>query len=465
MAGRSRKYTGRTLLDIPGVHGSPESAAGKPPSDSPDGPTTGPSGPRRALAPHSPPQGKRSGVPSAEVSPSLIRSRLESLLASPAGTSGTPTVGTSGRKCSVSSASAVLSRFLGSRLRAKTDCNGSMEYQLRWKLKVTPSGRRITQLRASARPTSDSGCSGLLSSPVPNPPGWATPTVRDHKDGASTLDNTPINGLLGRQVSLVGWETPTTVVKARSEEFRKGRELNPREALSGWLTPKTPTGGAKEERTTEGGGTRKLEDQVLLAGWPTARKEDGDGGMRTAEGAEKEFARKGQGADLPTIAHLAEWPTAEASNGNGGQTSSDPLSRVRPSGTKKALSLNEAAQLTGWPTPAVVDSTSNVETPEARMEREGRGGMNLSTAATMTSGGTIPSSPAETGSSAALNASFSAWLQGYPREWCEAAIRAHRSMRTTRRKQDRCVLEDMVTRSASKSPQSSLERSSKPKRK
>ena len=32
--------------------------------------------------------------------------------------------------------------------------------------------------------------------------GWATPTGRDHKDGARTLENTPINGLLGRQVSL-----------------------------------------------------------------------------------------------------------------------------------------------------------------------------------------------------------------------------------------------------------------------
>ena len=30
--------------------------------------------------------------------------------------------------------------------------------------------------------------------------GWATPTSRDHKDGASTLENTPVNSLLGRQV-------------------------------------------------------------------------------------------------------------------------------------------------------------------------------------------------------------------------------------------------------------------------
>lgn len=29
--------------------------------------------------------------------------------------------------------------------------------------------------------------------------GWATPTSRDHKDAASDLTNTPVNGLLGRQ--------------------------------------------------------------------------------------------------------------------------------------------------------------------------------------------------------------------------------------------------------------------------
>ena len=29
---------------------------------------------------------------------------------------------------------------------------------------------------------------------------WMTPTARDHKDGATTLANTPVNGLLGRQV-------------------------------------------------------------------------------------------------------------------------------------------------------------------------------------------------------------------------------------------------------------------------
>ena len=51
--------------------------------------------------------------------------------------------------------------------------------------------------------------------------GWATPTSRDHKDGASDLTNTPINSLLGRQVSL----SPATTTK-------RG-QLAPE--FSGWL--------------------------------------------------------------------------------------------------------------------------------------------------------------------------------------------------------------------------------------
>lgn len=68
---------------------------------------------------------------------------------------------------------------------------------------------------------------------------WATPTVRDHKDGESE-GTVPVNALLGRQV----W-------------------------LAGWQTPKLPSGGGQENRETPGGGLRKLEDQAILAGWPT----------------------------------------------------------------------------------------------------------------------------------------------------------------------------------------------------
>jgi len=40
---------------------------------------------------------------------------------------------------------------------------------------------------------------------------WATPTTRDHKDGAS-MGTAPINALLGRQVWLAAWPTPVAAV-------------------------------------------------------------------------------------------------------------------------------------------------------------------------------------------------------------------------------------------------------------
>jgi len=75
--------------------------------------------------------------------------------------------------------------------------------------------------------------------------GWATPTSRDSKDGACETADVPTNGLLGRQAvrlpAVSGWATPTANEKARSEEFRAGRELNAREAF-GITSPSSPAG-------------------------------------------------------------------------------------------------------------------------------------------------------------------------------------------------------------------------------
>ena len=59
---------------------------------------------------------------------------------------------------------------------------------------------------------------------------WMTPTARDHKDGATSLANTPVNGLLGRQVLV----TP----RAGDGSCEMPRTLNPLfvEALMGWPT-------------------------------------------------------------------------------------------------------------------------------------------------------------------------------------------------------------------------------------
>jgi len=48
---------------------------------------------------------------------------------------------------------------------------------------------------------------------------WATPTARDHKDGATTLENVEVNGLLGRQVLTTSLRPVHSTID--------GRELSP----------------------------------------------------------------------------------------------------------------------------------------------------------------------------------------------------------------------------------------------
>jgi hypothetical protein len=186
----------------------------------------------------------------------------------------------------LSSASAVLQSSLESRLRRQLDGAGSTLFSLIWRRKATPAARPYYQLAASARRTNETAC-GSWPSPVkedarssarhgymktgnqgttlldagrmaswatPNAssPGgtpeqalkrkeglacgqsvttldhqvqlasWATPTSRDHKDGVS-VDNVPVNALLGRQVHLSGSPAAT----------EKRGQLNP--AFSRWL--------------------------------------------------------------------------------------------------------------------------------------------------------------------------------------------------------------------------------------
>ena len=67
---------------------------------------------------------------------------------------------------------------------------------------------------------------------------WMTPTARDHKDGATSLANTPVNGLLGRQV--------LTMPPAGGDTSNMRRSLNPAfvEALMGWPSGWTGFGSA-----------------------------------------------------------------------------------------------------------------------------------------------------------------------------------------------------------------------------
>ena len=176
-----------SLKGTPNAISLPELECGATPCAAPVGLTTGPSGQDHAHANLSARQAKALGL---------------------------LTSGTYGQHSTTSSASAALTRLLASRLQAKTASAGSTLYRLTWKDRVTPSGRSIPALRASAHLISDNGFTGWptprcgdvnqsrTSSPQEcsekeyNRAGsgsnlavwaqylapWPTPTTRDHKD-------------------------------------------------------------------------------------------------------------------------------------------------------------------------------------------------------------------------------------------------------------------------------------------
>ena len=225
-----------TLGDTSNATSSPGSGDGATPCDSQDGPMTDLFG--QALAP-------------------VNRS------ASPGRSVATTMNATYGLRSSASSASVALQQSLASKLPALLDSRGSTTFALTWKAQVTPLRRQICRLAASAHRTGDNGCGGwrspakgngdrggtdpdsrsghnlnlqdqVLLTPWPTPraqdsyersnrktieaacngdaqltlsraargflSGWPTPTTRDWKDGATTLENTPVNALLGLEV-------------------------------------------------------------------------------------------------------------------------------------------------------------------------------------------------------------------------------------------------------------------------
>ena len=290
-------------------------------------PTSSP-GSEAGPLPSSSPSGQMTAPPGpapVPANPSASRAKLEAWATS--GTYGPLFIG--------SSPSAVLQSSLENKLRARMDVNGSLEYVLTWKSWDMPSGPPTCALRASQRRTKDKGSTG-----------WPTPRATDGSNGGPN---------------------------------QAGGALSHDAALSGWQTPKTPTGGGQAERTTRGGGLRKLEDQIVgLAGWPTP---------------------------------MAWTPATEEYNEAGNTDSS-----------------RKTVELVGWVSPTAQDGSRGGLPPRAQ---------DTGVPLTQQVPGLIPeSSSAETASPAGflLNPRFSLWLQGYPVEWASCGERAAASCRKSRRR-------------------------------
>lgn len=179
------------------------------------------------------------------------------------------TSGTSGPPGTISSTSADLQISLANRLRVRLDSAGSTLFKLTWKDRVTPLGRRICALRASALRTSGNDC-GLLepwSTPRANKWGfpdahgsheapltsWPTPQVQDMSGGGQAkraVAETRHGSNLNDFVMLVGWPTTTTVNDSRSGRNATANRSNPNSQhhegttlvdAAGWATTTTTT--------------------------------------------------------------------------------------------------------------------------------------------------------------------------------------------------------------------------------
>lgn len=208
------------------------------------------------------------------------------------------TSGTYGPPRSISSTPSDLSELLANKLRARTASLGSTLYTLTWKARVTPSGRSIYALRASARRTSDNACSG-----------WPTPAAQEaggteaqflarkekaRENGASL--GVSLTSLSLMAMRAAGWPTPT---KGNGDG---GHVMGPETTATG----RRPD-GTKAQVTLPG--------VAALSGWPTTRASDGEKNVRSLEGALAEIKRKGSPQDLSGAVSLVTGPARLTASG------------------------------------------------------------------------------------------------------------------------------------------------------
>lgn len=199
---------------------SPGSADGRKPCVSPDG--KAPCGPEARPASRSLPPGSAADATTTAIS--VPRLSNWSGPAAP--------LCCSASRSPARKSSDVLQAALNGALEASLHGRGATIYSFALRPQVTPAGRRLFRLAASAPRTSGSGSSSGLSA-------WPTPTTRDWKDGGNPNVNVPLNGLLGRVAWLAGWPTPMAGTPAQKGYNAAGSTDSSRRtvALAGWGTP------------------------------------------------------------------------------------------------------------------------------------------------------------------------------------------------------------------------------------
>jgi len=304
-----------------------------------------------------------------------------------------------------------LSERLGARLMERLALYGSMEYSLTWKRRVTPAGRLYYQQRASARRISGNGCGGVQS-------GWLTPQAQVGPHGYRPAGP---NGQLDldRQVLVAGWPTPRVDEPGRtSEGFGRGlAELaEGKPQLAGW-----PTARAEDSESTGAhrGSPDTLTSAAQVSGWATPKTPTGGG--ESAERKQELGRAESGGGDLQAAATLAGWATPRAGKTTGEE---EATWRARNEDGKVAtMPLTLQVQMAGWATPnAGLSTRSGYQDQEYTKARKEAGKqVDLMDEAQTLTTGAQPGSPAQTGPRGVLSQAFPRWLMGYPEEWTNCA--------------------------------------------
>jgi len=307
---------------------------------------------------------------------------------------GAKTSVTCGRSDSGSSESANLSAFLGSRLKQRLDTDGSIEFSLTWKQKVTPAGRLFSLLRASARRISDRGYSG-----------WRSPDTGENRGGA--------------------YQDPEKAL--RLAEAGHQINLEDQSILAHWPTPDASEGGPRTPDARRGSAPGlkaasllaphpEVPVPPLLTGWarPSARgsQEQPIGSWQTPKAEEKVRSEEFLRGRSPNPVEVFGWTSPTAVDGRRGS--------LPPRPTDTGVLLSQMVAVSGWPSPLASEVRQGYQNRHNGKKGSQESLITIAIHAVYglpISGPTSISSPAQTGKRGALAADFSLWLMGFPRAW------------------------------------------------
>jgi len=193
-----------------------------------------------------------------------------------------------------------------------------------WKQRITPAGRLIYALRASARRTSGKGCTGWPTPVAEQANGTPEAFLRRKRESVARGNSMGIclsDLNMVAQAALAGWPTPnvpnggrqpaegTISSTGQSAKGKRQVDLGMVAQLAGWHTPEAHERTFSPRKCAHG--TVPLANQAQLAGWATPAARD-------FKGIDQNYCKGEINNSLPNqIAALG--PTPESSSAGTGK--------------------------------------------------------------------------------------------------------------------------------------------------